>query len=481
MYSVAKSYQPVEEASLAATALAWLYWLEPLWVAVLAIPLTLPGLLPAASQPLAVVALLLLWPIHWGIARMAGQPFRLGQWSIGLVLLWLPVNLLAAVNSAAAWAATGYLLLGLVLYVIAINHPWLQQRPMRVWWLLLGLGGLLLVVAPPLVQWKSEFRLFYVPVYDWFQAIKLDWGETIHANILAGALVQVLALSVALALPPSVRTVHLPHSLAPEDDEQSAHKRLRIRRHPHERWQQWGAGALAGLTLGFLLLTQSRGAYLGAAVVVIGLVTWRWARLRYGLLLLAFWGAYSIYQWGVWPIFDLLGADNSFGGADWRGEVWYAAGQALHDFPYTGIGIGNFRTVLPLLYPNSAIVSAAANHAHNLFLQIGLDLGLPGLLAWLFIIGGALWQGISMLRRPLPVATFVHLPSQESHQRYQRRIVRAVRRYNENRALTAAAVAAISGLLVHGLLDAVTWGTKLACLPWLILALLELATTNDDS
>lgn len=483
MYSVAKSYPPLEEGSLTATALTWFYWLGPLWLAVLAVPLTLPGLLPAYSQPLVVLGVLLLWPVQWGVTRLAGQPFRLGGWGVGIVLLWLPVNLLTAVNSTAAWAATGYLMLGFMLYVTAINHPWLQQRAMHLGWLLLIFGGLLVFAAPPLVQWKSEFRLFYMPIYDWFQAVNVDLGETIHANILAGALVQILAISVALALPPCVRTVQLPQPLASEegDDEHGSHTRLRIRRHPSDRWRQGAAAALAVLTVGLLLLTQSRGAYLGAGIVLICLATWRWARLRYGLPLLAVAGAYALYQWGAWSLFELLGADNTFGGADWRSEVWYAAGQALHDFPYSGIGIGNFRTVLPLLYPNSAITSAAANHAHNLFLQIGLDLGLPGLFAWLLVIGGALWQGIVLLRRPLPVASFIHVPLQESSRRYQRRVVHTVRRYNENRALTAAALAALSGLLVHGLLDAVTWGTKLAFLPWLILALLELTTIDYET
>ena len=90
-----------------------------------------------------------------------------------------------------------------------------------------------------------------------------------------------------------------------------------------------------------------------------------------------------IYQIGIGEIFAKLGADNTFGDANFRVQVWHASLQAFHDFTLTGIGIGAFRDVVPVLYPNTAVNSEIATHAHNLYLQIGLDLGLPGLLAYL--------------------------------------------------------------------------------------------------
>ena len=485
MYTAAKPYLPIEERSLTLAVLTWICRLEPLWLALLAVPVSLPGLLPVAWQPYVVLALLLFWPLQWVRARQTGSVYRFGDWRLFVLLGWLPVNLLTAVNHGAAWATTGYLLLGVAFYVAVINHVTLKRRPMYFGWLLLLLTLALLLGAPPLVQWKSNFRLFYVPLYDWFQLLSLNIGETIHANILAGALVQLLALSVALALPPKVRSLRLPSTMTLADDTAGAEegeqgKRVRIRHHRSDYLRQWGAAAIGLLTLGLLLLTQSRGAYLGTGIIFLVLLIWRWPRLSYGLPLLAIGGVYALYQFGAWSIFDLLGADNTFGGAEWRAEVWYAAGQALHDFPYSGIGIGNFRTVLPLLYPNAAITHEAATHAHNLFLQIGLDLGLPGLIAWLLLVGGALWQGIARLRRPLQLTTVIEHNRYESSRRLHRRLVRYVRQHNEALALTAGALAASCGLLVHGLLDAVTWGTKLAFLPWLILAIIQLTTTEQQ-
>lgn len=485
MYTAAKPYLPIEERSLTTAVLSWICRLEPLWLTLLAVPVSLPGLLPAAWQPYVVLALLIFWPLQWASSRHTGSVYRFGNWHLLVLLCWLPLNLLTAVNHNAAWATTGYLLLGVACYVAMINHSALKRRPMYLGWLLLILTMALLVGAPPLVQWKSNFRLFYVPIYDWFQLLSINIGETIHANILAGALVQLLALSVALALPPKVRTLRLPSTMMLADDmeardEGEQGKRIRIRRHQNDYLRQWGAGLIALLTLGLLLLTQSRGAYLGTGIVMLILFSWRWPRLCYGLPLLALGGAYALYQLGAWSIFDLLGADNTFGGAEWRTEVWHGAMQALHDFPYTGIGIGNFRMVLPLLYPNTAITHEAATHAHNLLLQIGLDLGLPGLIVWLLLIGGALWQAIVLLRRPLQITAVIEHNAHESSRRLHRRLVRYVRQHNETAALTAGALAAIIGLLVHGMLDAVTWGTKLAFLPWLMLAIIQLSTADKQ-
>src|SRR5439155_23205740 len=92
---------------------------------------------------------------------------------------------------------------------------------------------------------------------------------------------------------------------------------------------------------------------------------------------------------------------DALGGLDGRLEVWLRAVIAIQDFAFTGIGLGGFSSVIPAIYPYFLSGPETVPHAHNLFLQIGVDLALPGLLAftlllfWLFKAGLAGWRKAS--------------------------------------------------------------------------------------
>ena len=76
-----------------------------------------------------------------------------------------------------------------------------------------------------------------------------------------------------------------------------------------------------------------------------------------------------------------------------RVELWSRALYGIHDFPFTGMGMNVFRKVMPGLYPTyMATPGFDVAHAHNHLLQAALDLGVPGLIAYL-----ALWIGTAAL------------------------------------------------------------------------------------
>src|SRR5438477_7439531 len=84
----------------------------------------------------------------------------------------------------------------------------------------------------------------------------------------------------------------------------------------------------------------------------------------------------------LWPSLARLFQSDSVGDFAVRVEIWSRALQVIHDFPLTGIGMGAFRTAVPALYPYVISDPEKVHHAHNLYLQIGADLGLPGLAAF---------------------------------------------------------------------------------------------------
>ena len=79
-----------------------------------------------------------------------------------------------------------------------------------------------------------------------------------------------------------------------------------------------------------------------------------------------------------------------------RVEIWNRAQYAIADFPFTGTGLGTFREVVWLLYPLFTIPPGKdIAHAHNIFLQTALDLGLLGLVAYLALLlvaGTVCWR-----------------------------------------------------------------------------------------
>src|SRR5262249_45371462 len=133
-----------------------------------------------------------------------------------------------------------------------------------------------------------------------------------------------------------------------------------------------------------------------------------------------------------------------------RVEIWSRALLMLQDFPFTGIGLNTFPVVLQALYPPFLTgPDETIPHAHNLFLQTGVDLGIPGLLAFLWILGlvWRCWLRAWRTDERARAAQGVGLLS-------------AATDWISRPAALAGVLAGITGHLVFGLTDAVTLGAK---------------------
>jgi putative inorganic carbon (HCO3(-)) transporter len=228
----------------------------------------------------------------------------------------------------------------------------------------------------------------------------------------------------------------------------------------HKRKKWYVIAAFSMVTLAILLLlilTQSRSTWIGMLVSTFCLLL-LWAfltkssRHRKVLMVLAGFMVLS----GVVGVL-IIGPDRlsalmqeprgmtAFGTLDtlaFRQEVWRWAVVAISDFPFTGCGLGTFRRVVTLLYPLNVQLSDIA-HAHNIFLQTALDVGIPGLIAYIALVGLMLWEAWRAVHNQV------------------------------YRVVAAGIFGGILGLHVYGLLDALTLGSKPAIAFWYSLGLLS--------
>lgn len=168
-------------------------------------------------------------------------------------------------------------------------------------------------------------------------------------------------------------------------------------------------GSAAGLvlTLGTLLLTQSRGA-LGAAFLTLSALSAYYLRRKLWLVLTLV-GLAVLMASGIILLpetiehyaemdIETLTGDISLSA---RPEIWARAIRMLKDHPFTGIGLDAFPKVLSTRYPPFEMRKEAAQvipHAHNLYLQVAMDLGMPGLVAFLALVMTATWMLVRALQ-----------------------------------------------------------------------------------
>lgn len=408
-----------------------LAWLEPIYLLLLGPSILFPGRFwTLAVHPLLVLSLLIGWPIR-RVAYGRWSVHTELAWPIGLLMAWLPVTIAVAIYRSQAWIAVGYLLWGIALFWALINWPPARRYRFIPAVLLLGVGLLLALIGPQVLVVGAGSKLFLLPdFYARLGQLAPLLGESVNPNILAGGLVMIAPLALALAIEP---------------------------RWSKRFWLPAGAGIIALLMLFPLLATQSRGALLAALLAFFVLFLLRWPRLIWSVPILLLLAAYALWRITPAAFLDGLSSDTSVVGLSGRLEIWDRASRALVDFMWTGVGHGLFIPVVPQLYPFYAM-SNDIPHAHNLFLQIGVDMGMIGIIGF----GAATILAVRLAARELVNARRARRDERPGGKRW--------RHDSLTWALAAGVIASLSAMLLHGLVDAAVWGTKLAFLPWLVFA-----------
>ena len=370
----------------------------------------------------------LLWVI-WSLVTPAAPIDKITTW----LLIILAVAVLATGVSPVPIAATkGLLKLLSYLAVYALIHKLLIHHPR--WWdrLLAGLlsGGLLSSVFAlrQLYASTEELAGWADPNSMSAGTIRI-YGALGNPNLLAGYLLPLLPFAAIALL----------------------------------RWKGFGCRVFAGVTLVLTtvatVLTYSRGGWLGllaglAIVVLLLLVrstqTWPliWRRLLplavllFGVVVLVV--AATQFEPIRTRISSLL-AGRGDSSNNFRINVWLAAAEIVHDHPWLGIGPGNaaFNSIYPLYQqPKFNALSA-----YSVPLEILVEMGVPGLIACLGLLNAAVRKGLASLHLDRPEAL-----------------------------AGIACLAAISGMLVHGITDTIFFRPEVQHTGWFALATLSSQT-----
>jgi putative inorganic carbon (hco3(-)) transporter len=359
---------------------------EPAAVALAAPLLLFPGLRPAWTA-VALAALVGVWLAGW---MGSGRPWVRTPLDGALLLLavTIPVGVWASAFPDLTLPKLTGLILGLATYQATVNAARSPRHLGTASAVFLALGFGLVLAGLVGANWFAKWPALEPIVSRLPRLLEGLPGaeEGIHLNELAGALVLFFPVSLALLA---------------------------------GRGLGWGGAAVAprlaalgvALTSGAMIFfSQSRSAWLGA-LAAVGVMAWlHWPRQRWLLLTGMFLAVAGLLYVGPLEVLQSVFAPADPVEANWivdsatlegRLVLWGQAMQAIQDFPLSGCGLGAFRQVVNVLYPfSSPTFDTDVAHAHNAFLQVALDLGLPGLVAYLALVGSALWIGWRVAQAP---------------------------------------------------------------------------------
>lgn len=391
---------------------------------------------PTAVIGLPLAALLL----GWRRARFgAWVPHVAARWPALALVAVVPLSLFAVVNWSLAVPRLAAVLGGVTVAFALVDVVRSERGLLVSAAALLAGGGALALLSPVIAEWplyKTPVLPALAPLYALFP--QLVSGVVIgtarggiHVNQLAGVATALLPLGVVL------------WAFAPT------------------RWIR-GVAAISSLLLGgLLLLSQSRSGYLGAATGLVAALAWATMALRPSRPWAWIAGlAASVVTLGVLlgPMLSawVTASEAAYDSLAGRRELWDRALLMLRDMPVTGVGPGQFSLVLhrwyePLIVPPGSYVP----HAHNVLLQLALDLGLFGMVASLALVVTVVVQAVRAASSPA------------------------------TRLVAIGVGAGFVGFAVYGMTDAIAIGARGALPLWVLLglgiAVDGLARANTDN
>jgi putative inorganic carbon (HCO3(-)) transporter len=411
--------------------------LEWLWL-LLILP---PILFPTPTRALVMLLLPLLWLARWVATGRFVPPTPLNR-TLLLFLVMVLVSLFATFDIGFTLSKLTGVVYGVALYFAVVAIAGRNSRNFYIglaFFLLIGTA--LAALGLLTLRWSSTKIPFLEALLPHIPRLLISLpGATdgISPNQLGGMLLWLLPLAAIASLLPLLPAATLV-------------------------WWQRPLLVIPAILMTLLmalifLLTQSRSALLGFALALplVALIPlWRFKLPLLGLAFLVVLAAFFFFTQSDQTAASLAervasplvsDVDDTLNHLQARFTIWTRAVAAIRDFPWTGIGLGTLRYVAPRLYPfYTSRLDEEVPHAHNHILQTALDLGLPGLVAYL-----GMWLGAAvMLRQLWRQATA-----------------------GGSRLLVLAFAAALLAYFIYGLTDTVALGAKPGFLFWFLFGLI---------
>jgi putative inorganic carbon (HCO3(-)) transporter len=346
--------------------------------------------------------------------------------SVGVIAGMAILSLLITPDLKLSLPQAAGLFLGLAWFFAIVDFSDVQRSVTMIAGGLLGFGVVLSVLAVFVIQWLNKSSLL-AAITSQLPHLYIDLAgiaDGLHPNQVAGALLWVFPLCAVLA----IGLVKIPLA--------------------SKRWAV--VTGLCGLWLLLvLLLTQSRSAWFGIVVSGAALLAVISRSVRRALVVLAIVSVIVLLivtpnQAGRWLFGESPVTVTGIPTWSFRLEVWRVAEAGVLDFPITGMGIGTFEEIGRLFYAFDVSADYHFGHAHNEFFQAALDLGLPGLIAFVAVYMLAFWMLRVTLIRTSIDQPFIAL-------------------------LALGSGAALLAHLIYGLTDAIALGSRYGILFWVLL------------
>ena len=363
LYPCCNADQPIGRL---ANAAQWVTSVEP-WLLLALLPFLM---FTNRFTPVIAPVLLLPW-LARKFARGHLTARTAVDWPMVILLLMLPVSLWVSPDLARSMPKLYGIILGVAVFYGVVNFVRAERHAWMVAAALVLAGPVISAVA--LLGTNSRLLTLpqaWAPLSRLVDVLPGSLRGGFHPNQVGGVLSLLAPLATSLLFLGFYKS-----------------RAIRAR-----HWVLIGLLALSlPLMAGTLVLTRSRSAFMGIAVSLVVLAGFRRRWLGLGLVLALAVAALVWRYYAPQPIAEWMLALDSDRNVVVRFEIWARALSIIRDFPYTGAGVYCLPVTVKGLYPIFLIPADEVlkpSHAHNIYLQVALDLGIAGLVAYLAVLLG---------------------------------------------------------------------------------------------